>query len=130
MGLFCMGSAKEEPKTLTKTQIMQGRKAQKAATRSLTRSFTTGLMPLSLSARSSDPDVPVESPRFVASARSAKDEDEGEGLSILVNSGMLLVVFQIPSASMKYWNYLRKCSWQTSYIRTFVHQKIKWLRVR
>lgn len=86
MGLFCMGSAKEEPKTLTKTQIMQGRKAQKAATRSLTRSFTTGLMPLSLSARSSDPDVPVESPRFVASARSAKDEDEGEGLSILVNS--------------------------------------------
>ncbi len=28
-----------------------------------------------------------------------------------------------------YWNYLRKFSWQTSNLRTFVHRKIKWLRV-
>ena len=75
-------SPKEDPKSLTKTQIMQERQARKTASRSMTRSFTTGLMPLSLSARSSDPDM--ERPESPA-ASSRKDEEnvdeENQGLN-------------------------------------------------
>eukprot|EP00913_Durusdinium_trenchii_P024939 g23407.t1 len=58
----------------SKTQIMQARKAQKEATRDLTRSFTTGLMPISLSARSSSEDpaeAEEEGPLGMDSARQA-----------------------------------------------------------
>lgn len=67
----------------SKTQIMQARKAQKEATRDLTRSFTTGLMPISLSARSSSEDpaeaeeegpLGMDSARQVDSPRSPQEE--------------------------------------------------------
>ena len=63
--------------------LLQARKAQKEATRDLTRSFTTGLMPISLSARSSSEDpaeaeeegpLGMDSARQVDSPRSPQEE--------------------------------------------------------